>query len=948
MLATELRARHLRALAQTFDDNWDRLREHPPEAREPGEVDCTAILDEFDQIVVECELADDDDRLVRHVHEKLAPKVERYRSATGIDAIGLLLEGLPRPGNAGAKGKWPVDYPLGDLRARVRGLDELCEELLADVQDQILRQLAAAIGRFCLDAAEDRRRQGVLEFHDLLVLARELLRDSPAPRAALHDRYTHLLLDEFQDTDPIQIELAVLVAASVAAGGSAAAHWEDVPTEPGSLFFVGDPKQSIYRFRRADIELFLRARDCFAPEGPVGLVENFRTVPGIVDFVNALFGRLIGEGVSGSQPRYDPLHAHREPIDDAVPVTLLGGPHDGARADELRRFEAVDVADTVVRVLDEGWPVCRDDGTVEPARPSDVAILIPARTSLGVLEEELQRREVPYRTETGSLVWNTQEVRDLLDVLRAVDDPTDALSVVAALRSPAFGCGDDDLFTWYEATRRWDYRVPPPDGLDAEHPVVDAMAWLNRLHRQRWWLGASELVATVARERRLFEFGVLERRPRDVWRRLRFVIDRARAFVEAEGGDLRAFLAWAELQASDVARPAERVLPEPDDESVRILTIHGSKGREFPVTVLSGLTTKKNNAQRRPQVLWRDEAPPEISLTKSVTTDHFAPAREAEEQMDVHEKLRLLYVGATRARDHLVVSAHHKTSDESFAGLVWSEAQAFAELWVGALDADPDDPRVHRVVDEPVDDGAGIDRASWITARSTVLGAQRAPRAVSATELARQVDGEALPVADEDRERGGLPRPATRGRAGTAIGRAVHAVLQHVDLATGEGLAELARAEAAAEGVASLADEVGARARRALDAPIVRQAVESGSFWRELYVAAPITADTDASWDAVVVEGYVDLLVRTPEGLVVVDYKTDGVASDAEADEALDRYRLQGAAYALALGRALGEDVVGCVFLFLSEHRALERRVVDLPGAVAEVARRAVAPPPGS
>jgi ATP-dependent exoDNAse (exonuclease V) beta subunit len=168
-----------------------------------------------------------------------------------------------------------------------------------------------------------------------------------------------------------------------------------------------------------------------------------------------------------------------------------------------------------------------------------------------------------------------------------------------------------------------------------------------------------------------------------------------------------------------------------------------------------------------------------------------------------------------------------------------------------------------------------------------------------------------------------------RGRAGTAVGRAVHAVLQTVDLATGVGLADLARTHAAAEGVADRAREIERLARAALDAPVIRDAVAGGRCWRELYVGVPV-GDR-------VLEGFVDLLVDGPAGLVVVDYKTDAVPGDRELEAAVERYRLQAAAYAVAVEHALGRPVERCTFLFVRAGEAVSRDVADLDAARREV-----------
>ncbi len=167
-----------------------------------------------------------------------------------------------------------------------------------------------------------------------------------------------------------------------------------------------------------------------------------------------------------------------------------------------------------------------------------------------------------------------------------------------------------------------------------------------------------------------------------------------------------------------------------------------------------------------------------------------------------------------------------------------------------------------------------------------------------------------------------------KGRYGTAIGRAVHAVLQTIDLRTGDGLDETAAAQAAAEGVIGHEGRIAALARSALDSDTVQEAVQ-GDFWRETYVATPV-GDR-------ILEGYVDLIYRSDDGLVVVDYKTDAWRTDEDLDNKLERYRLQGASYVLAVSRATGQPVTRCEFLFLGETGAEVRSVDDLGSALEEV-----------
>ena len=206
------------------------------------------------------------------------------------------------------------------MHAQLAAVCATVEDIRGGVLDGCAHRLGSALRATTLAAADRRRADGRLEFHDLLVLARKVLRDpvqGPVVRAALHERYQRLLLDEFQDTDPIQIELAVRIAAAEPEHADEDA-WRDVDVAPGRLFVVGDPKQSIYRFRRADISVFMAARERFAPGGPVELTANFRTVAPVIDWVNATFRTPAGGGARRGRPRLA-ARLHRPPGHPRVP-----------------------------------------------------------------------------------------------------------------------------------------------------------------------------------------------------------------------------------------------------------------------------------------------------------------------------------------------------------------------------------------------------------------------------------------------------------------------------------------------------------------------------------------------------------------------------------------------------------------------------------------------------
>ena len=968
--AAGVRPDALRTLADAFDANWDLVLERvPTTAPEPPPVAAllAPVLARLRAVCAE-QCTDPADKLRVRLDDVAAYAGSLASLADTDDEISLLGalgdDGVPeRPSfrvtRCGQKCNWP---DIESVRDALRDAGEELEAVRVAVGEACAKRIGSAVRAFTLDAANERRRAGELEFHDLLVLARSLLRHpehGAAVRRRLHDRYRRLLLDEFQDTDPIQVELAVRIAAAepgTAAAGSA--PWDAVEVGPGRLFVVGDPKQSIYRFRRADIATFLRAARRFGgDDGPVELTANFRTAGPLVDWINTTFATLMrGDGGTGndggagedaagtgdapvpSQPRYIALEATRPAPPNGPAVAVLGRrAHDGtARADELRSAEAAEVAGAVARVVSEGWDVDDGRGGWRPARLGDVAVLVPARTSLPFLEDAFERAGIAFRAESSSLVYATRAVRDLLMVLRAVDDPTDHLRVLSALRTPLFGCGDDDLFRFrVERGGRWGFLADQPDTVPPQDPVRTALEYLRARHHERHVAAPSELLERIARDRRAFELGFAEGRPRDVWKRLRYVVDQARAWSDATGGTLRQYLRWVQLQTTEGARLAESVLPERDDDAVRVMTIHSAKGLEFPVTVVSGMSSAPGGRRAPVDVVFPTHTESAgYRFGARVTTDEYRDWAPIDELMEYHERIRLLYVACTRARDHLVVSLHRKARATPPAAGRATNAELLAGAMEARLDELPDAavaPEVLAAVVAPAP-APPAPFAAWEEELGRALAAAHRPAAVAATALTEEgaPDSEGAPDPGLQKRPVDLDLPPWRkGRYGTAVGRAVHGVLQTVDLATGAGLDEAVAAQCEAEAVGERAGEVRDLAGAALGSASVRLAARH-PHWREVYACAPVGGR--------LLEGYVDLLVRAPEGLVVVDHKTSATDDPDELDRRVEGYRLQGASYALALGLSTGEPVVRVTFLFLTPAGAVERHLPDLEAATTEVA----------
>ena len=964
VLASGVKPAHVRQLAKEYDDAWDLAATRRPdrEPLEPLRLDGTV-----DELRALAALADrclsSDDRLAVHLR-RLATLADDLADTTDDAArVALLVDPKIANRSGGRKTNWERAGGKDAVLQRLNTAAEQVDTIVTRHRQRALVHVSSAVATTVVADARGRFAAGRLEFHDLLVGARDVLRNVSGAaeiRAALHEQYRAVLVDEFQDTDPLQLEIVELITADPSSSATAAAVAPSdavVPrpgsaSGPGRLFLVGDPKQSIYRFRRADLALYLRTRNELGP--PLALTSNFRSTPRVVAWINLVFANLVREK-PGSQAAYERLDAARTDAPAGPAVVTFGGAHpEPLTANELRQHEAADVAVLIGDAIAQGWQVGAGSGShangkasTRPIRWADIAILLPSRTALAEIEEALGARGIPLRIESGTLLWSAPEVAELLAVLHAACDPADPMKVVTALRTNLLGCSDADLYR-HRVMRHRSFTVSAPadgaDGADgADDPVVSALAAIASWSELASWDAPPTVVARVLDDTRAEALAALTTRPREPLRRLRIAQEQARVFADATGGTVAAWLAWIDRQRVDGTRVAEPLLPETDDDAVRVLTIHAAKGLEFPMVVVAGLTTRPGGRSRSLRLLWpADGGPPETRFGPHLASAGYDDAAEIESLLDSDERIRLLYVACTRARDHLGVSLHHVPRGRSNEGEdedlgTDDDADGNDKLTLAALLA-----RAARKASRFAEDLGPPALALAPTVRPQPV----APEAlvweplpavpettVSATALAGHDTGGHDTGGHDIRGTGETLDPARR-KAATTLGIAVHWVLEHVDLVAPADLDRLA-VIALATTVTGSADTatvsvepalVAELARVTLASPIVALA-GSHEHWRELYVAVPGASRQ--------LEGYIDLVVRRPDGLVVVDFKTDAVVPSG--DEPAPAHRLQLAAYAHALATAAGEAVVAAVAVYCRDAAHPERYVTDLPTAIAEV-----------
>ena len=572
----------------------------------------------------------------------------------------------PRKGRGAGYSRQRTRAEVWDARQRLYdALGEFETRANADLAALLREDLERCLERYEALKADE----GALDFLDLLLRSRALLRDVPAVRAALRARITHLFVDEFQDTDPLQAEILILLSGAPEADEGPGLDWRTVRPRPGALFIVGDPKQSIYRFRRADVGTYRDVCEWLEARGAdrAELRTSFRAVPGIQHVVNAAFGPLMTGDLASLRPRYVPLAADRDDHASQPSVVALPVPEPYGRRAVTKTAIAGSLPDAVGAFLHwllhgSGWSVLERDrlsGRLQrvPVAARHVCLLFRRLTSYGddvtrPYVEALEARDIPHLLVGGKSFHAREEVETLRTALAAVEWPDDELSVFGTLRGALFAIGDDLLLEYRHACGRiHPYRVPDtaPERL---RPVAEALQLLRELHQRRNWRPVPDTITELLAATRAHVGLALRRGGEQALANVLHVADLARRYEAGGGLSFRGFVD-ALTQASRRAEAPEAPILEEGSEGVRMMTVHKAKGLEFPVVVLADMTCG----------LARDVADRHVEGELcAMRLGNWAPVdlldHEPEEvERDRAEGERIAYVAATRARDLLVVPA---------------------------------------------------------------------------------------------------------------------------------------------------------------------------------------------------------------------------------------------------------------------------------------------------
>ncbi len=737
----------------------------------------------------------------------------------------------------------------------------------------VMRFLKRASAEF----ARERHATGQLGFEDLLLLSARLLREHPAVREELGQRYAHLLVDEFQDTDPIQAEVCFLLASHPSEG----ADWTRVQLRPGSLFVVGDPKQSIYRFRRADIQVYEAVKRRMEQQGAVlALTRNFRSVEAVGELVNAHFAETFPAEATAEQAPYSPMETVAEARAGDGVYRYVAQPV-GKRKEDVLETDAALVASWI------GERIARDR-----RRPGDFLVLTTTRAPIECYARALGERNIPVST-TGARLPREYELNELLVVLRAVADPENPVLCAAALEGLFFGLSPADLWTARRSGLRFALTHPPAEGdTSAGHALAQLHAW---------WRVSQRHPADVLLERILDDTGLLVHAASETLgdARAGALLHLVEALRSASTGGASGITdAMEHLELLLGSEAADSPLRPGRTDAVRVMNLHKAKGLEGEVVILAAPLDQKLWDPRAH--IWRDAsgvAAGGLCIGYRDGQDYvdlaqprgWADMQNLERGFAAAERDRLLYVAATRAKRELVVAQAEvplkkgPRPDTS----AWRPLGPKLEAHAAVLAMQETVPGGRLSLEVPA---TSLREATLRAAERLHAAATPSTEVRTVTELAK---AHASPSA----------QPSASG-LGVAWGRAVHRTIEALARGRrGDSLQAMVRAIARDEDLEeALSTELAALPARVLESDGWRWLCADGANPRS---EQSVMRRGDADGVVRITEGVIDIVSLGPEGWRIVDWKTDRV-DDEEWERRRVPYERQIGEYARMLTELTG------------------------------------------
>ena len=870
-----------------------------------------------------------------------AGETARATASRALEILGerTLPERLLDLGELKAAGERAASYE----EAR-RGVEQAALDELAARDRDLLQELLERFGRSYGAAKE---HESALDFEDLQLTARDLLRDDPGVRERESWRFRSIMVDEFQDTNRLQCEIVDLLAEG---------------PDGKELFFVGDEFQSIYRFRHADVEVFRERRD--QSGGVLALTQNYRSRPEVLAAVNHLFSSEFGDD-------FQPLAAagrFPDPVFGA-PVELLVTDKSSyaGTATHWRRAEARHIAARVRQLVDSG-----------EASAGEIVLLFAAGTDAEHYEDELRKAGLQTYRATGRGYFGQQQVVDLLAYLRLLHNRYDDEALLSVLASPLVGLSNDALVLLRRAAPKRPLFLPFERGLPGDLSQEDlrlCRAFLQRYERLAAaanGLSLEQLCERIVADHDYDLAVLVQWDGRRRYANMRKLARLARSYEELRGRDIEGFVRFVRDQEAVGARELEAVAEEEDADAVRLLTIHAAKGLEFKVVIVAD-AGRDRNAPSPDEILCLPDGRFGFRVADPATGSRrpafeYEEVREAEREAERAERLRLYYVAMTRAIDRLIVSGAIDPSRA--ADQVTPIGWVLARLEARGLDVADDAPvelvrdgarLLVRIDRHRPEEGEPQPEAEPSVAEEGQLalftGAELAQPPAPALRLPElepvpapplhrvcRLSYSALALFDRcsyryyaERVAGMRPAdahgsvPGATGLAATEVGDAVHRLLERVDLVA----PSVPDVEPVRGWYPAVTDEELERIRSFVAA------------YCESDVAARIARLEGAAaerpfafeQDGVLLHGRLDVHWSEGGRTLVLDYKTNSLAEGTPEEIVQADYRLQQLVYALACFRT-GADEVEVLYHFLERPDAVVSTTFvqdDLAGLEAEL-----------
>ena len=873
------------------------------------------------------------ERLVRAAHAL----IQRFHESGPIfeedlkEETSLLQSG--KPINKKLKG-WLEDE-IEEAQELVRVARGLCQ-----VEPVLTDLLADLLSPFVEKLREIFVHEGFVSFDGLLIRARNLVRDHPRVREELKRQYQAILIDEFQDTDPIQYEIFLYLAERP---GRQAREWRKVKLVPGKIFVVGDPKQSIYAFRRADIEAYLEVVEKIikAQDGvECRLTANFRSHAAILDVVNGVFEPLIRPR-DGLQPDYIAIHpgssaAQRQSESTCRKVTVrkIVSEEGSVDAETARELEAESLARWLKEEILEKAEIISREGERVRAQSKDVAILLRKLTDIQYYLEPLRRREIRYIVEGERHFYAVKEIIDAVNVLRAGENPHDKLALVGILRSPLGGLEDNVIYELHQESLL-DYRTAKRLN-DKRFPATAGELYktLDRLHQETRILPVGEAVSRIFNSLPIRLLAACSFHGEQAVANLEKLRHQAELLGREGLSTLKEVIHQLQRRVLDVKEEGESVLAEENLDAVRIMSIHKAKGLEFPIVVLAGCHTGLDQRQGARAEAFSDWSTGLTGLRVGRSWD-LAGLYIAEKTRlrAEEEQKRVLYVAMTRAREHLVIScaAANRRSSGSFFSMLdqtlnetisTAEESRTVPIGKGMVEIEvvtetlvaPGRTKAKRKsFRKPADWKPFLD--VWKRRSEAYEKVVETPLFLTPTLLKRRE--EELIEGTGGKSINLSPHPPL------LLGEMAHRLLQDWDFAAdpqsfGAKLRPFLDKRLAA-------DLKGEREQVQKELEEIFNCFFASSVYRELSSSRILGREVSLliPWDGQIMEGVIDLLYEKDGRLYLADYKSDRIGRE-ELNQAAERYRHQAQIYSQAARQSLQREVAAFNLIFLRLGEAIE------------------------